>query len=263
MVWLWPRPPQARFTEAVDASAQNLPATQRPILINDSDSGDALTAQVVGTPTMTYSGGALSGGNNLSPLSALSAVSFTSSVSNGGARSIVATYDPTAVNLDFLRPGETLTIRYNVAVSDGTTSRTVPLTFTITGTNDVPIIQSADPAFDVSATLAETNAALSTTGRVVFTDLDRADTPAATVDTAAATVTTNGIVLTQAQINAFKAGFAITNAGTGTWSYNLAAAHSQFLDTGEQVRIVYSVRGHRRLWRLGDAAGDHYHQWHQ
>ena len=191
---------------------------------------------------MTYSGGALPAGNNLSPLSALSAVSFSSSVSNGGARSIVATYDPTAVNLDFLRPGETLRIRYNVAVSDGTTSQTVPLTFTIIGRNDVPIIRSADPAFDVSATLVETNAALSTTGRVVFADLDRADTPAATVNTSAAVVTATGITLNAAQMAAFKAGFAITNPGTGAWSYNLPASASQFMDTGDQVKIVYNVR---------------------
>ena len=131
------------------------------------------------------------------------------------------------------------------------------------GTNDVPIIQTGHLAFDVTRMLNETNAALSTTGRVVFTDSIEADTPAATVNTAAATVTTNGIVLTQAQINAFKAGFAITNAGTGAWSYNLAAANLQFLDTGEQVRIVYNVVGHRRFRRIGDQAGHHHHQWHE
>ena len=86
----------------------------------------------------------------------------------------------------------------------------------------------------------------------MFTDLDRADTPAATVNTAAAVVTVTGttqaagpsapLTLTAAQIAAFKAGFAITNPGTGAWSYNLPASATQFLGVGDQVKIVYNVR---------------------
>ena len=176
-------------------------------------------------------------------MTSLSALKLTDGVSNGGTRSLAWTYDPTAVNLDFLRPGETLTIRYGVAVSDGhSQAATQNLVFTIRGTNDAPIIKSADPAFDVTGALTETNAALSTTGRVVFADLDRADTPAATVNTSAAVVTATGITLTAAQMAAFKAGFAITNPGTGAWSYNLPASATQFLGLGDQVKIVYNVR---------------------
>ena len=236
---------KATFVEAINASAQNLPAVQGSLVVNDADIGNTLDAKIVGAPTLTYSAGngQLPAGNNLSPLTALSALKFTDGVSNGGTRSLAWTYDPTAVNLDFLRPGETLTIRYGVAVSDGTSQAPVQfLTFRVVGTNDAPIIKSADPAFDVTRALTETNAALSTTGRVVFADLDRADTPAATVNTSAAVVTATGIALTAAQVAAFKAGFAITNPGTGAWSYNLPASASQFLDTGDQVKIVYNVR---------------------
>ena len=236
---------RATFIEAINASAQNLPAVQGSLVVNDADIGNTLDAKIVGTPTLTYSAGngQLPAGNNLSALTSLSALKLTDGVSNGGTRSLAWTYDPTAVNLDFLRPGEILTIRYGVAVSDGRAqAATQNLVFTIRGTNDAPIIKSADPAFDVTGALTETNAALSTSGRVVFADLDRADTPAATVTTSAAVVTATGITLTAAQINAFKAGFAITNPGTGAWSYNLPASATQFMDVGDQVKIVYSVK---------------------
>ena len=74
----------------------------------------------MGTPTLTYSGGALPAGTNLSALIGPERVTLTQRRLEWRSRSIAATYDPTAVNLDFLRPGETLTIRYGVAVSDGT-----------------------------------------------------------------------------------------------------------------------------------------------
>src|SRR5262245_33524861 len=116
--------------------------------VTDPDVGDTLTASIVGTPTLTYSGGALPAGADLSALTAPSALTLGSGVSNGGTVDLAWTYDPTAVNLDFVRPDETLTISYGVAVSDGTfQTQTEFLTFTITGTNDVPIILSSDPAF--------------------------------------------------------------------------------------------------------------------
>ena len=229
----------ATFVEAINASAQNLPAVQGSLVVSDADIGNTLDAKIVGAPTLTYSAGngQLPAGNNLSPLTALSALKLTDGVSNGGTKTLAWTYDPTAVNLDFLRPGETLTIRYGVAVSDGTSQAPVQfLTFKIVGTNDAPIIKSADPAFDVTGALTETNAALSTTGRVVFADLDRADTPAATVNTSAAVVTATGITLTAAQSGAFKAGFAITNPGTGAWSYNLSARRRNFWASATRSR---------------------------
>ena len=46
-----------------------------------------------------------------------------------------------AANLDFLHAGQSLTITYTVKVNDGTTdSGTQNVTFTITGTNDGPVI---------------------------------------------------------------------------------------------------------------------------
>ena len=100
----------AIFIEAINASAQNLPAVQGSLVVNDADIGNTLDAKIVGAPTLTYSAGngQLPAGNNLSPLTALSALKLTDGVSNGGPKTLAWTYDPTAVNLDFLRPGEML-----------------------------------------------------------------------------------------------------------------------------------------------------------
>ena len=76
------------------------------------------------------------------------ALSFGSSVtSNGGTQTIGYTYDPSAVNLDFLRAGQSLTITYAVQVKTARDSGTQNVTFTITGTNDAPVLSdTTDPA---------------------------------------------------------------------------------------------------------------------
>ena len=60
---------RATFIEAINASAQNLPAVQGSLVVNDADIGNTLDAKIVGTPTLTYSAGngQLPAGNNLSP----------------------------------------------------------------------------------------------------------------------------------------------------------------------------------------------------
>ena len=47
----------ATFIEAINASAQNLPAVQGSLVVNDADIGNTLDAKIVGAPTLTYSAG--------------------------------------------------------------------------------------------------------------------------------------------------------------------------------------------------------------
>ena len=79
---------------------------------------------------------------------AAGAFTLTDATSNGGAASIGYSYDPAAANLDFLRGGHSLTITYQVQVNDGTAnSATQDVTFTITGTNDAPVLSdTTNPA---------------------------------------------------------------------------------------------------------------------
>ena len=234
--------PRLPIFEALNASGQNIAPIYGRLVVSDTDAGDLLVPHIVGSPTLTYSGGAIPESNHLAALKSQHALTFSNGLSNGGTLTLSWMYDPTSANLDFLRQGETVQIRYALAVSDGhSQTATRNLVLYIKGTNDAPIIKSTDPAFDVKGTLIETNAALSTAGRVVFADVDRADTPAATVITSDATVSATGIVLSEAQVAAFKTGLTITNASTGIWTYNLPAESTQFLGVGDEVKINYTV----------------------
>ena len=143
---------------------------------------------------------------------------------------------------DELAPGDTavVTVAYTMSDDSGAESSST-VTITVTGSNDAPVIEVADPAFDDTETLAETDAALLTTGRIVFSDIDSGDTPEASVDTSAASVVATGVMLSPEQEDAFRAGFSITDPATGAWEYALAAADSQFLALGDQVDLTFTV----------------------
>ncbi|OCW56502.1 tandem-95 repeat protein [Hoeflea olei] len=133
----------AAVLEAADAHAQDIAAVPGTITVTDADIGDTLTATVEGSPTLVWSGGTLSAQQvaDLTAALATGRLSFGSAiVSNGGAQTIDYSWDPAAADLDFLAAGQTLTVRYDVTVSDATASAVAqPLSFTITGTNDAPV----------------------------------------------------------------------------------------------------------------------------
>ncbi|MGE6690802.1 VCBS domain-containing protein, partial [Stutzerimonas stutzeri] len=130
--------------EAADASAQDIAAVTGSLTVSDADIGDNLSARTVGSPTLSWSGGTLTSDQQTALAAALAtgALTFGGSVTaNGAAQTIGWTWDPSAANLDFLATGQTLTVSYQVAVSDGTvTSAAQPLTFTISGTDDAPVV---------------------------------------------------------------------------------------------------------------------------
>ena len=98
---------------------------------------------------------------------------------NGSA---VWTYTVPDKVFDFLAAGETLTLTYIVRVDTNFTvspeSRLVPITITITGTNDKPTVTTSGGT--VIELVGTGNQALSTiTGTVTFTDVDLTDRPIA------------------------------------------------------------------------------------
>lgn len=141
--------------ELANASAQDLAAITGTLSVSDGNVGDTLTPSVVGSPVVQLNGVAYTLPAGASALTAAGAFSFTTTslTANGSSQSIGYRYDPAAANLDFLAAGDTLTIAYTVRVSDGTANSTDrTLTFTITGSNDAPVLDAAQsPAL---ATLA-------------------------------------------------------------------------------------------------------------
>ena len=114
------------------------------IAFKDPDLIDTHTVTQSG-PTFTLSSGSLTPGQQTA-LSAASSLSLIKADSTGtGTGSVGWTYKVTDGTLDFLAAGQTLTVKYNVTIDDGHGGTVLqPVTVTITGTNDAPVITAQD-----------------------------------------------------------------------------------------------------------------------
>src|SRR5262249_5161536 len=133
----------------------------------------------VSLASITWSGGDTPPGG----LSAALASALTTSMSSGAAGGFVtATFSAADNNFDFLAAGETLTIVYNLTVTDGNgASSTQPVTVTITGSNDAPVL--AADASGAHTTTQDVNAS----GTLIFTDVDLNDHHTVSVSVASTT----------------------------------------------------------------------------
>jgi VCBS repeat-containing protein len=199
------------FVEALDASAQDLPALTGLFRVTDRDRGDKLTAKIDGAAQLLYSAGSLPPGLDVAKLA--SGLNFKSAISNGKTTALGWSYDPSPANLDFLKAGETLTVVFRVRVSDGKSSSAAQtLRFTVVGTNDgATITGKADGA------VAE-NGVQTVGGTLVVKDLDRGESTFRAVGSAAL----------QKTYGAFN-----FNAATGTWGFTLDNAKAKHLAAGE------------------------------
>ena len=167
-----------------------LPATARrrtyrevtgTISITDQDLGDTLTVTVTGDATASYNGGAVPVENsvNVAALIASGAISFDPLVSDGEQQTIDWHYDPTAADLDWLRQDDTLTITFVAQVDDGHGNvGSQNLVITITGTNDVPTIDTSTNPADITEIVGDSSAQNipEVTGTISITDQDLGDT---------------------------------------------------------------------------------------
>jgi VCBS repeat-containing protein len=111
----------------------------------DVDAPDSHTAAAT-LASAQWSAGAL-------PAHALDDVSFTAQV--GGAGEVDWTLHAPDADLDFLAAGDTLTLAYDVAVTDANlASTTETVTITITGSNDAPVLTASHPMLPTLASNA-------------------------------------------------------------------------------------------------------------
>lgn len=91
--------------------------------VHDSDIGDTITASVIGNATIEFvpsDGSAiLPNGADVAALVDASAIAFDMLQTDGGTQTLHWTYDPTDPDLDFLKAGDELTIRFMAQVNDG------------------------------------------------------------------------------------------------------------------------------------------------
>ena len=162
---------------------------------------------------------------------------------------------------DFLALGETLTLTYNVAITDDfpgdpLTSNTQTVMVVITGTNDTPVITSSAQAATITEDKGVQGSGGETgpegaSGTITFTDVDLSDveTSSITKTTVSATLA-NGYTLTTAERDALVNAFTIDAAthssvdGSGTvgWHYNIDDSALDFLGAKDVVTLTYTVQ---------------------
>ena len=156
-------------------------------------------------------------------------------------------------DLDYLAAGETLTVNYNVKVSDATTNATQTVSVVITGAND-PVTITSGPE---SASLAEQAGVTGSssldatspvpTGTLAFTDVDLGDSHFVGVSINSAFWSTGGFIpdSTLADLQAALITTLHDSTGTGAggidWSFAIQDKDLDFLSVGETLTITYDV----------------------
>ena len=191
--------------------------------------------------SMTWSGGATPPSGLAEVLAG--ALSFTIEGADTGSGSVATTFGASDRNFDFLAAGESLTIVYDVTVTDDKgVSLTQPVMITITGANDAPVL-----AADASGPHAVSEG-LSTTGTLTFTDVDLTDHHTVSTSLAFAPTWSGGTTLPSG-LAAVLAGAlsATTTNSTGSGSGSIAATFSaadsafDFLAAGQTLTVTYNV----------------------
>ncbi|MGX4774380.1 VCBS domain-containing protein [Bradyrhizobium guangdongense] len=179
---------------------------------------------------------------------------------NNGSATLTYTLPDHA--FDFLAAGETLTLTYMVRVNDNFTvnpeSTFIPITITITGTNDKPTVATSGGT--VIEKVGTGNTALDTiSGAVTFTDVDLTDRPIVSaalsttqpfkyLDAHGHDITSS---LTPEQLAAVAAvelpltvvqGAGNSNNGSATWTYSVPDHLFDFLADGETLVLNYVVQ---------------------
>nr|WP_155262602.1 VCBS domain-containing protein [Bradyrhizobium sp. BR2003] len=167
----------------------------------------------------------------------------------GGAGSRAWTFSAADRNFDYLADGETLTLTYTVEVNDhhgGVISQ--PVTITITGSNDAPIVTSAPQAAIIPEQPDTTGSSTldSASGTVTFTDVDLSDTHTMTITGVAESGTTTGLPDEPAILNWLSLG-TLTDAtggstGSSIWTFSAADQNFDYLALGETLTLTYTIQ---------------------
>ncbi|QTE90434.1 retention module-containing protein [Shewanella algae] len=146
-------------------------------------------------------------------------------------------YDIANSLVQFLAVGETITLSFTLTVTDAFgASDSQPVTLTITGTNDAPVL-SIDMSGAVTEDVDVVAGMLSDSGVLSFTDVDINDSHSVG-SSYNGDVLWSGGALDQATQDALAAGFSVDNAG---WSYDIANSLVQFLAVGETITLSFDV----------------------
>ena len=165
---------------------------------------------------------------------------------NEPARQVNWNYTALDGALDFLSAGETVTVTYNVTVSDGTfVSAPQAVTVTLSGSDDSTVMQTGT----VAVTLIENGSTISAAGLSGFVDPDLSNTH--TVSKMVSSVTMfPGTPLTQELAAALDNALTLTLTDPATgdgqghyqWSFALPNSYITHFNQGDDISVTYQVR---------------------
>jgi FecR protein len=178
---------------------------------------------------------------------------------NNNNGSAVWTYTIPDHVFDFLAAGETLTLTYMVRVDTNfevnPEAAFIPITITITGTNDKPVISTSVPVITFEGGTSVPGGPLRsdvpTSGTLDFTDVDLTDKHTVSVALTSATLP-DGSTVPPGPLAAFQSAMSVaiaagadsTGDGTGTINWSLADLPvylADFIPDGEVLTLTYTV----------------------
>ncbi len=185
----------------------------------------------------------------------INVVAAGGNTNNGSA---VWTYTIPDHVFDFLAAGETLTLTYMISVDDNFSLSPnityIPITITITGTNDKPVITTSVPTITFEGGTSVPGGPLisddPTSGTLTFDDVDLTDTHEVGVSHFSAVLPGGTVpkkiydLLSQALKVSIEAGDDSTGSGTGTitWSLQPIKAYlADFIPEGKVLTLTYTV----------------------
>ncbi|KWV48847.1 hypothetical protein AS156_17800 [Bradyrhizobium macuxiense] len=246
-------------TPIVTSSAQAATITEMPwtthsavpdtahgtVTFTDPDLTDTHTVTITGVSESGVTTGLADPATVLSWLS----LGALTDATNGTTGSRSWTFSAADKDFDYLAAGETLTLTYTVQIDDhhgGVV--TVPVTITIVGTDDKPVITSPTQAAAITEAPGVTGSLTPDTasGTVSFTDVDLSDTHSVAVTGVAESGVTTGLADEATVLSWLSLGTLIDSTGgvTGSrsWAFSAADRNFDYLAAGETLTLVYTIQ---------------------
>jgi len=249
-------PESATLSELADTTGSATPDTTSPVPtgtlnFTDADTGDSHTV-AVSLASETWSGGStVPAGTNTALQTALATTLHDSTGTGSG--DVDWTFSIPDNQLDFLAAGETLTVDYQVHVSDPSTTATQIVEVVITGANDA-VVMTGGPQSGTVAEQADTIGSSSPdstsptpTGTLAFDDVDLSDHHSVSVDVGSAVWSGGDFVPSQTLSDLQSALATVLHDSTGSghggidWTFSIPDKDLDFLNAGDTLTVTYNV----------------------
>jgi VCBS repeat-containing protein len=217
----------------------------------DTDTGDTHTV-AVSVGSETWSGGSTVPAATHADLAAALTTALHDSTGTGTG-SVDWNFGIADQDLDFLAAGETLTVNYDIKVSDASTEATQTVSVVVTGANDAVVVTSGPESASLSEMANTTGSpALDTTspdptGTLTFGDVDLTDSHSISVAVDSA-VWSGGDAIPFGTFTDLQTALTTTlhdSTGSGTggvdWTFAIQDKDLDFLAAGETLTVTYNV----------------------